>query len=132
MLIKEVNIAATIFHSRIKWRLQSGLNSCFYNPSAKPIKLIILKTSLPFLPNRFILFQAENKNVRCSEACSLSPENCVLYSVLEISLVRGSCANIASFLKRSHQQHNTPPFLTRSAQLPHPGRVSCSDLFPHE
>ena len=26
----------------------------------------------------------------------------------------------------------TPLFLTRSAQLPHPRRVNCSDLFPHE
>ena len=28
------------------------------------------------------------------------------------------------------KQHS--PILTRSAQLPHPSRVSCSDLFPHE
>ena len=36
-----------------------------------------------------------------------------------------------SFLKRSQQQHNTPLFLTRSGQLSHPSRVSCSDLFAH-
>ena len=48
-----------------------------------------------------------------------------------IYVVRGSYFNIASFFKRSQQQHNTPLFLTRSAQLPHPSRVSCSDLFLH-
>ena len=31
--------------------------------------------------------------------------------------VRGFHINIASFLERSQQQHNTPLFLTRSAQL---------------
>ena len=38
---------------------------------------------------------------------------------------------IESFLKRSQQLNNTPLFLMRSAQLPHPARVSCSDLFTH-
>ena len=48
-----------------------------------------------------------------------------------IYVVRGSHINIAPFLKISQQQHNTHLFLTRSAQLPHPCRVSCSDLFLH-
>ena len=48
-----------------------------------------------------------------------------------IYVVRGSHFNIASFLKRLQQQLNTLLFLTRSAQLPHPSRVSCSDLFLH-
>ena len=37
--------------------------------------------------------------------------------------------DILSFSKRSQQQHNAFPFLTRSAQPPHLMRVSCSDLF---
>ena len=45
--------------------------------------------------------------------------------------VRGSYITIASFLKRSLQHHNTPLFLTRSAQLPNPSRVSYSDIFLH-
>ena len=49
-----------------------------------------------------------------------------------IYVVRGSHFNIVSFLKRSQEQLNTPLFLTRSAQLPHLSRVSCSDLFLYE
>ena len=42
-----------------------------------------------------------------------------------------SSTNVASFFTRLQQLHNTSLFLTRSAQLPHPARVSCSDLFTH-
>ena len=34
--------------------------------------------------------------------------------------------NVASFFTRFQQLHNTSLFLTRSAQLPHPARVSCN------
>ena len=42
-----------------------------------------------------------------------------------------SSSNIESFFTRLQQLHNTSLCLTRSAQLPHPARVSCSDLFTH-
>ena len=56
------------------------------------------------------------------------------YSVLKIFRVRGSFQYYVILEEITpatcYKLHNTPLFLTRSAQLPHPGRVSCSDLFP--
>ena len=63
--------------------------------------------------------------------CPVNTFICYMYRESLIYWVRGFHINIASFLKRSQQQHNTPIFLKRSAQLPHPSRVGCSDLFPH-
>ena len=63
---------------------------------------------------------------------SLAPTSALdLYRESLIYWVRGSHFNIVSFITIMQQQHITPLFLTRSAQLPHPSRVSCSDLFLH-